>query len=475
MRRLVCCLVFIFFTTVLTAQEQWDLKRLVDFALANNISVKQADLQTRFSALELHSSRLSQYPDLNFQNNVGYRFGRSENPTTGVLEDNNFLSAGFQLQTGVTLFNWFSIKYGIESARLSHEADKAQVQKVQDDIALNVAVAYLQVLLAKEQANISGLQIMQTTSQLDMIRKKVTAGVLPELNAVEMEAQLARDSSTYITAQSQVQQLLLQLKALLNLDAAVSFDVAAPPLQMIPVEPLADLQPDKVYQLALQNLSQQKVNDLRLKANQQIVKASRSSMYPTLSAYGGLGSNFVNIGQPEFIIGPKTNTGATVVINGIEYDVVRPGIIPTGKELTIAFGRQLQNNFAQNIGIALSVPIFNRGVLRTAWERSKLVVHQSELQIESSNQTLKQDIYRAYNDAIAAIQKFNANKKTVETAQKAYDFSRKRYDLNLVSTYDLLNSQNNLQRAVLEMLYAQFDYVFKLKLLEFYKGQGLKL
>jgi len=102
-------------------------------------------------------------------------------------------------------------------------------------------------------------------------------------------------------------------------------------------------------------------------------------------------------------------------------------------------------------------------------------VQQTQLQIESSNQTLKQDIYSAYNDAVAAIQKYNASKKSVQTAQKAFDFSRKRYDLNLVSTYDLLNSQNNLQTATLEMLYAQFDYVFKLKLLEFYKGQGLKL
>jgi outer membrane protein len=121
------------------------------------------------------------------------------------------------------------------------------------------------------------------------------------------------------------------------------------------------------------------------------------------------------------------------------------------------------------------MPIFNGGQLRTAWERSKLVVRQSELQIEADNQTLKQDIYSAYTDAVAAMQKFNASRKSVETAEKAFNFAQKRYNLGLVSTYDLVNSQNNLLRARIDMLTAQFDYVFKMKLLEFYKGQGLKL
>ena len=447
----------------------------MDYAVANNITVKQADLQTRYSALTYSQEKLSQYPVLNFQSNVGYRFGRSENPTTGVYEDNNFLNAGFQLQSSVNLINWFSKKHSIEGSRLSYEADRAQVKKAQDDIALNVAVAYLQILLAKEQAGVAAIQVEQTKSQLELINKKVAAGVLPELSAAEMEAQLARDSSTLITAESTIQQYLLQMKALLNIDAAEPFDVVVPPVELIPIESLADLQPEYVFQLALKNLPQQRVNELRREANIAYVKSAKANMYPTLGAYGGLGSNFVNLKFPEFIEGPKVPSGATVIINGVEYDVVRPSVIPTGKETSIAFSRQLRNNFGQSIGISLSVPIFNGGVSRTNWQRSKLNVLQAELNIERDNQTLKQDIYTAYNDAIAALQRYNANKKTVEATRKAYDFALKRYNLNLVSTYDLLNSQNNLSRAQIEMLNAQYDYVFKMKLLEFYKGQGLKL
>lgn len=474
-KKLLTATTLLIFNIAVFAQEKWDLQKCVTYAVTNNISVKQADLQSRFSALDLRRNELSKYPDLNFQSNVGYRFGRSENPTTGVLEDNNFLSSGFQLQTNVTLFNWYSRKYTTEASRLSNEADKANIKKVQDDVSLNVAVGYLQALLAKEQVKIAAIQVQQTAAQLDVTRKRVNAGALPELNAAELEAQLARDSSTYITAQSQVQQLLLQLKAILNLDAAAPFDIEAPPVAMIPLESLAELQPDRVYQLALTNLPQQKVNDLRLKANQEAVKAAKGNMYPTISAYGGLGSNFVNIQTPQqFEVIPGKPTGATVNVGGTTYQVVAPGFNVVSMGVT-PYTQQIRNNFGQNVGLALSVPIFSGGTLRTNWERSKLNVQQSQLQIENSNQTLKQDIYKAYNDAIAAVQKFNANQKAVTTAEKAFDFSQKRYNLNLVSTYDLLNSQNNLLRARTEMLYAQFDYVFKMKLLEFYKGQGLKL
>jgi len=139
------------------------------------------------------------------------------------------------------------------------------------------------------------------------------------------------------------------------------------------------------------------------------------------------------------------------------------------------YGKQLKNNFGQNIGIGLSVPIFNGTTNRTNWELSKLRIKQIELTKSLDNQTLKQDIYKAYNNAVAALEKFNADKKSVETSERAFGFSQRRYDLNLLSTLELITSQNNLQRAKIQALYSQYDYVFKMKLLEFYRGQGLKL
>src|SRR5215204_1379259 len=296
------------------AQEKWNLLKCVQYAKANNISVKQADLQTRFSDVTYKQSKSAQYPSLNFQNSTGYRFGRSENPATGILEDNNFLSSSFSLQSGVTLFNWFVKKNTIESNKLANEADKAQVLKVQDDIALNVAVAYLQILLAREQANLVRVQIGTTIEQLNNTRKRVDAGTLPELNAAELEAQLSRDSSNLITAEASVQTFILQMKALLNIDAGAAFDIESPSVDKVPVESLADLQPEAVYALALQNLPQNKVLDLRLLSAKKDVDVAKGQLYPQITAFGGIGTSYVNVKRPVLGVGPDKSTGAFVTI-----------------------------------------------------------------------------------------------------------------------------------------------------------------
>jgi outer membrane protein len=473
-KNFIAALISVLAVTFVSAQEKWNLLKCVQYAIENNISVKQADLQTRFSELDLKQSRSALYPTLNFQQSTGYRFGRSENPTTGVLEDNNFLSSNFNLQSGVTLFNWFVKKNTIAQNKLDAEADKAQVQKVQDDISLNVAVAYLQILLAREQTNITRVLLNTTIEQLKNTRKRVDAGVLPELNAAELEAQLARDSSALITAEANVVTFILQMKALLNLDAGVEFDIDSPPVDRIPVEPLADLLPEAVYALALKNLAQNKVTDLRLLSAKKAVDIARGQMYPTITGFAGMGTNYVNIKRPILSAGPNEPTGAVVVVGPSTYDVLAPSYIVVGEKGT-SFTSQLNTNLSQNIGIGLGIPIFNGRSARSNWDRTKLQVKQWELTKESENQTLKQNIYRAYNEATTALQKFNADQKGVETSAKSFQFARKRYDLSLLSTFELINSQNNYLRAVIQALYSQYDYVFKMKLLEYYRGQGIKL
>lgn len=423
------------------AADKWTLQQCVEYAMKNNISVKQADLQSQFSALALKQSKASQLPSLNLGGNIGYSFGLSENLATGILENNTITNIVPQLQSQVTLFNWFAKKKTNAANKLTLEADIEQTKKAQNDIALNVAVAYLQILLAKEQINLSKIQLAQTISQLESTRKQVDAGKIPELNAAQQEAQLATDSSALITSEANAQQFILQLKALLNLDAAAVFEVEAPPVDMIPVEGLADLQPESVYSSALQNLPQQKVNEIRIKAAMESAAASKAFMYPSVSAFGGLSTRYVHL-------------------NGFPADKL---------------GTQFRQNFGQNIGIGLNIPIFNGLSSKVNWQRSKLNIRNYELVKEQGDMQLKQDIYKAYVDATAAIQKFNANKKGVQTSQKAYEYASKRYDAGMLSTYELLISQNALQTARTQLLYAQFDYVFKMKLLEFYKGQGLKL
>lgn len=457
------------------SQEKWDLRKCVEYAMQNNISVRQADLQIRFAELEYQQSKLAQYPNANFSTNLGYSAGRNQDPTTFSLITTGYVFNNYSLQASVDLFNWFTKKNTIAAKDINLKATQAGVEKAKNDVALNIAVAYLQVLLNREQITLAESKVEQTKSQLESTRKQVTAGKLPELNAVNLESVLASDSSNLISAQTLAQQSLLQMKALLNLDAASSFDIVTPPVDMIPIESLASLQPDAVYNLATANMPQQKVDLLNVQVAKKMVEVARGGMYPTFSLFGSLGSAFNNKATE---IKSKTQINAplgTVTVGGTPYQV-----FPLNPFDQYTFGKmkyfdQVNQNFRQSIGIAASVPIFNGGNLRTAWQRSKLNVKQNELLQEQNSFTLKQDIYKAYNDAVAAVQKFNANKRTVESSQKAYDFATKRYELGLLSTYDLITTQSTLQQAKSQLLYSQYDYVFKMKLLEFYKGQGLKL
>ena len=258
MTRFIILIIFQVSYLVSIGQEKWSLEKCVQYALEHNISVKQFDLQAQFSALDLKQSKASQLPSFNLSTSAGYSFGLSENPTTGILQNNNFFNSGTQLQAQITLFNWFGKRRINEANRLTYDADLQQTEKIKDDIALNVAVAYLQILLAREQTNISRIQLEQTRAQVENTRKQVQAGKLPELNAAQIEAQLATDSSLLITSEASAQQFVLQLKALLNLDAGAPFDVETPPVDKIPVESLAELQPEYVYNSAMINLPNKK-------------------------------------------------------------------------------------------------------------------------------------------------------------------------------------------------------------------------
>jgi len=447
----------------------------------NNISVKQNEVQEKLAVLQHKQSILSKYPSANFSNNDGYRFGKSQNPSTGILENQNFLSLGVNFQTSAEIFNWYSKRNTIMANQWEIMAARAQTEKLKNDISLTIANAYLQVLLAKQQANISAVQVEQTRAQLGIVNKQVKAGALPELNLLELESQLARDSANLIAATGAIEQSKYELKAYMNLDAGTKFEIQEPAAEAIPIENIADLQPESVYASAIANLPQQRVNEFKLKAAKFNSLAARGALYPTFSLFGSLGSNYGYFRTPiyEQVFSGYMPSG--LVVNngsGVFIDVQRPVFTNGGKTgyfTSDAFGKQINNNFGQSIGINISVPIFNGWSAKAAYERSKLNITTLELQKDEDNKAIKQDIYQAYNAAVVAMQKFTSSKKSVEAAQKSFDFASKRYNIGMITTLELITDQNNLFRAKLEYVINQFDYVFKMKVLEFYKGQGLKL
>ena len=465
-----------------TAQTKWDLRSCVDYAMKNNISVKQADVQARIAALQLKQAQLAVYPNANLTSGLGTQFGRSIDRITNSYSNTQALYNTFQFQSGIQLYNYGRLKNNISYAEFSAKAALADVEKAANDAALSVCTYYLQVLAAKEQVTISQLQIGQTQTQQSITQKKVEAGVLPELNLAEIEAQLASDSSTYISAEINYEQSVLALKGVLNLDAAAPFEVVIPDASAIPVLPLAELQPEPVYQLALGTQPLQKADAFRIKAAEKNIAVNKAQLYPTLSFGVNLASNFYNSFNKVdgYTLSGFSPNGDKVTVGGTDYYVTTPVVsVKQSKnsfgEIWNGYGNQLNNNFGQTLGLNLSVPIFNNGQYRIAYEQSKLNYKTQLLNKEGADMTLKQNIYTSYSNAVSALQKLNAGKKSVESNQKAFDFANKRYELGLLSTIDLLTNQNNLLRAKLQQVSNEYDYIFKMKLLEFYKGQGLKL
>ena len=462
------------------AQDKWDLRRCVEYAVKNNISVKQADVQARIAELQLKQQKYNKIPTASFSTGLGMQFGRSIDPTTNLFTNTQLLYQNLQLQGGITIFSFGQVRNAIEAAKYNMEAKAVDVDRSKNDISINVATYYLQVLAAREQININEVQIGQTKSQLDDTRKRVDAGALPELNLAELEAQLATDSLNLITSRSTFELNVLQLKAVLNLDAAAPFEVDTPPVETIPLESLMDMQPESVYQIALGYQPQQKVNALTIKSQEAYLKSYKAFLYPTLSVGYSLGSQFSNSLKQSNVI-PLNTYSPTGFITQSGEQVLSPNtsVQYSQKKFTdwwAGYGNQLNNNFQQAVGLTLSVPIFGgTNSRRITYETGKLNLRDLKLQKENIDMSLKQSIYTAYTNAVGAMDKYNVSAKNVESAQKAYDYARKRYDVGLLSTIDLLANQNKLLTAKLQQLSNRYDYVFRMKLLEFYKGLGLKL
>ena len=474
-----CTLTLLFFLAVsaLRAQEVWDLRRCVDYAIANNIQVRQNEVQEDVTEVNAKQAGAARYPSVNFQGNGGGQFGRSIDPATNLFTTNNITFVNAGLQTSVTLFNWFSQKNMVASTRLTAEATRKQTEVIRNDISLNVAAAYLQALLSHEQMRIAEVQVNQTREQLGITEKRVSAGALPELNAAELRAQLARDSAALVTAQSQFELNQLSIKAILNLDAAASFKIAIPPASSIPVDNIADLQPNLVFEKAVTQQPRQQANLLRLQAAQKNSASARGALYPTISAFGNLQSAY----SSAFERLPKGANITTIVptqsfvtVAGNNFFVNTPVSVPSDFVKANVW-RQFDFNFRQSLGLSLNVPIFNGLQSKSVYQRARLNESTQLLQMLADTLQLKQDIYQAYQSAVNTLNTFQSRQRAVETAQYSFDLGTKRYEVGLLPVIELVTLQNNLQRAKIDEASSQYEYIFRLKVLEFYKNNFIKL
>lgn len=479
LRTITIALSFLCMGFSLRAQEVWSLQRCIEYARAHNIQIKQQLLQKRLSELTLRQSRLSQLPTVNASSGYGYRFGRSIDPTSNQFANNQLTSANLNVNSGVTLFSWFQKRYTIQANQYADQAADAVLKKLENDISLNVANAYLQILLAQEQLEVSSQQVALTQHQLDNTVKQVEAGALPESNKADLEAQLARDSATYITNRNSVTTTILQMKALLNLDFQTSFVPEKPDLVKIPIMNIAMLTPEELYRDALRNQPQVLSDSLQILSSQKQVAASKAALYPSLSFGAGLGTNYSSTYQIpmgfQTTTLPPTPLG-TVTVNGKDYTVNSlPKDLSTVKYGKPVFGKQLNNNLGENLALNLDIPLFNGWQTRTQVRRAQIDLENQKLVQGQDLLNLKQDIYQAYDDAHASLENYNAAIKTLKSSQTAFYYSEQRYEVGLINSLEYLTSQNNLFQAQTDLISKHYDYIFKMKVLEFYKNLNITL
>lgn len=451
----------------------WSLQRCVQYAIQHNISIKQDSLTARLARYTLQQSRLSQLPVLSAGGSYGQSFGRSVNPTTNQFEDANYNFVGATGNGNLLLFGWMQVRNTIARNRYMLEASLADLDQLKDDISVNVANGFLAALLDKEQIDASANQVKLSKAQLDQTRAFAEAGRLPELNVAQLESQLATDSASLINSIANYNSAILDLKTLLNLDFDVPFTIHVPDVEPSEEVAVSAMLPEDIYKKARLHFGSIKGSELRVTSAEKGLAAARGSLYPQFSLGYQVGtnwaSNFYSYQQTNQLLGLEP-----IGVTQHSLDTVYSPVYRTATS-SIPFGTQLNNNLRQTVSLGVNIPIFNSWQGQYAVRQAKINLAQQQLNEYNAELTLKQNVYKAHNNALNSIQKYYAAKRAYEASARALDFATKRYNLGLTSTVDLLVTQNQAFAAQSNMISAKYDLIFKLKVVDYYLGKELKL
>ena len=476
MFRLVLCLsVFLAGSCALFAQNDIDptqplsLEQCILYAQSHNIQVKQSDLNLQLQNANYLQAKANVLPSLNANASHSYNYGRSIDPFTNQFTTNQVISDNFSLSGNLVLFSGFQNFNTILQNNYNYLAGKYDLEKMKNDIALNVATAYLQVLFNEELVKIAQSQLDITQQQVDRTKKLVDAGSLPKGSLLDIQSQFASEEVSLINAQNQLDISKLSLQQLLELQNPVSIvhpDLSAPTGNMLGTPP------SQIYSIAVSNMPEIKSNEFKLLSAQKGVKLAYGGIYPRLTLSGSYGS-FYSSSNKELVGLPLiTGYDTAGVTTGGDY-VLIPSY--NYNYQTKTFKNQLDQNLNKSIGLFLTVPIFNRYQNKTNISKSRISVLNAELSLQLAKNQLQKSIQQAYADASAAYKKYNASLSAVDAANESFKYTEQRFNVNLINSFDYNNAKNKLIKAQSDLLQAKYDYIFKVKILDFYQGKPLTL
>ena len=427
------------------ASRQWSLEECIRYAIENNIDLKQKELERQNQEVTLHTSKYSWLPNLNASINENFGFGRSESQD-GLIVDRNSANTSASIQLSMPVFDGFKIPNDIAARKLDLKASVETLNKAKEDLSINVASYFLQVLYNKEMLKIAELQVALSSEQVTKTEALYNAGKVPVSQLYDMKAQLAKDEVTLTESKNNVKLALLDLTQSLELERdGENFDVQEPETGDAVAQYMSSIiPPDQVYDYAVGVKPQVKEQEYLLESQKKMLKVAQAGYYPKLNFSAGYSNGYYhNFGDGEYNNAP--------------------------------FSDQLKNNGQKSIGFSLSIPIFNRFQVRNSVRSARLAIHNRELLMENSKKILYKEIQQAYYNATAAQEKYVSSDKSVDASKIAFSYAEERYGAGKSTVFEYGEAKTKYAQSLAEQTQAKYNFIFRAKILDFYHGIPITL
>ncbi|MDD3877225.1 MAG: TolC family protein [Bacteroidales bacterium] len=454
----------------LFSQEIWSLSDCIKYAFDNNIQIQQQKLNSVMANHDLWQSRAALLPSINASASHAYNFGKTIDMYTNDFATARVQSNNFYISSSMTIFNGFQLLNTVKQKMIEQEAAAYDIEKIQNDIALAIATAYLQVLFSYEYLEIKTNQLEISKQQVRQTQMLVDAGTLPMASLYSIEAQSASEELQYVNAENQLNMAYLSLAQLLDLPSVQGITISRPEIDITTMTVPA-YTPEFIYNTALQIQPEILSAELKLNSAQRGLSIARAYTLPNLSLRGSYGTGYSGASREvkDFIITGQTPIGVTQSL-----EVVYGPVFEYITEVQ-PFKDQISDNLNSSIGLYLSIPIFNNLQARTAINKSRILIENSRLNLQSVKNQLNKNIQQASADAVSAFNRYLASEKAVKSFEESFNYMQERFNLGMLNTIDYNDAKTKLDNAKGELLQAKYEYIFRVKILDFYMGKPISL
>ena len=462
----------VFSLPALAQQKKWSLRECVEYALENNISIQLTSLDVDVAAVSKNDARMAFLPTANAQGSHSWNIGLNQNITTGLLQNQTTQFTSIGATVGFDIYKGMQNQHQFSRARLAEVAAQYQLVKMQEDVALNVANSYLQILFNKENLKVQQQQLAYDNQNLDRVQQLVDAGVVPQGDLLDVKATVATDNQNKIVAENALLISKLSLAQLMQLENFQDFDTDD---RDYPTDDTGVLlrTAAEIYERARKERTIVKIARTNVEVAEKDVKVARGAYQPTLRGFYNFNTRAAYADQ-VIGYGPNIATPTSVIgfIEGTDQAVLQNNFVPILGRRAPIFD-QFDQNKGHSFGFSLNVPIFNGFAARNGLQRAKIELERSRITLQQQELDLEQTVYKAYTDAQGALNAYEAAKVTAAAREGSMNYAKERYEVGLINVFDYNQSQTLSVNAQSEVLRAKYDFIFKVKILEFYFGVPL--